>query len=63
MRTVRRRVADLMIELGTDTRFPAGVEAAPSGWLRTQPTTDQAGGSTKWYAAAWTCHERCRSGP
>ena len=28
LRTVRRRVADLMIELGADTRFQAGVEAA-----------------------------------
>jgi DNA-binding CsgD family transcriptional regulator len=33
LRTVRRRVADLMIELGVDTRFQAGVEAARRGWL------------------------------
>ncbi len=33
LRTVRRRVADLMIELGADTRFQAGVEAARRGWL------------------------------
>lgn len=33
LRTVRRRVADLMAELGADTRFQAGVEAARRGWL------------------------------
>ncbi|WP_395690589.1 helix-turn-helix domain-containing protein [Nocardioides sp.] len=33
LRTVRRRVADLMSELGADTRFQAGVEAARRGWL------------------------------
>lgn len=33
LRTVRRRVADLMIELGVETRFQAGVEAARRGWL------------------------------
>ncbi len=33
LRTVRRRVSDLMIELGADTRFQAGVEAARRGWL------------------------------
>ena len=33
LRTVRRRVADLMIELGVDTRFQAGAEAARRGWL------------------------------
>lgn len=33
LRTVRRRVAELLIELGVDTRFQAGVEAARRGWL------------------------------
>jgi len=33
LRTVRRRVADLMVELGADSRFQAGVEAARRGWL------------------------------
>jgi DNA-binding CsgD family transcriptional regulator len=33
LRTVRRRVADLMAELGADSRFQAGVEAARRGWL------------------------------
>lgn len=33
LRTVRRRIAELMIELGVDTRFQAGVEAARRGWL------------------------------
>lgn len=33
LRTVRRRVADLMTELGADSRFQAGVEAARRGWL------------------------------
>ncbi len=33
LRTVRRRVASLMIELGADTRFQAGVEAVRRGWL------------------------------
>jgi DNA-binding CsgD family transcriptional regulator len=33
LRTVRRRVADLMIELGADTRFQAGAEATRRGWL------------------------------
>lgn len=33
LRTVRRRIADVMIELGADTRFQAGVEAARRGWL------------------------------
>lgn len=33
LRTVRRRVASLMSELGVDTRFQAGVEAVRRGWL------------------------------
>jgi hypothetical protein len=33
LRTVRRRVSDLMIELGADTRFQAGTEAVRRGWL------------------------------
>ena len=33
LRTVRRRVAHLLIELGVDSRFQAGVEAARRGWL------------------------------
>ena len=33
LRTVRRRVADLMDELGADSRFQAGVEAVRRGWL------------------------------
>ena len=33
LRTVRRRVADLMTELGADSRFQAGVEAGRRGWL------------------------------
>lgn len=33
LRTARRRVADLMTELGVDTRFQAGVEAVRRGWL------------------------------
>ena len=33
LRTVRRRIAALMIELGVDTRFQAGVEAVRRGWL------------------------------
>ena len=33
LRTVRRRVADLMLELGADSRFQAGVEAARRGWI------------------------------
>lgn len=33
LRTVRRRVAELMSELGADSRFQAGVEAARRGWL------------------------------
>ncbi|CAB4699112.1 unannotated protein [freshwater metagenome] len=33
LRTVRRRVADMMTELGADTRFQAGVEAARRGWI------------------------------
>ena len=33
LRTVRRRVAALMSELGVDTRFQAGVEAVRRGWL------------------------------
>jgi len=33
LRTVRRRVADLLIERGVDTRFQAGVEAVRRGWL------------------------------
>lgn len=35
LRTVRRRISDLMIELGADTRFQAGAEAARRGWLDT----------------------------
>lgn len=33
LRTVRRRVADLMSDLGADSRFQAGVEAAKRGWI------------------------------
>jgi len=33
LRTVRRRIAELMVELGVDTRFQAGVEAVRRGWL------------------------------
>jgi len=33
LRTVRRRVSDLMTELGSDSRFQAGVEATRRGWL------------------------------
>jgi DNA-binding CsgD family transcriptional regulator len=33
LRTVRRRIAALMTELGVDTRFQAGVEAVRRGWL------------------------------
>jgi DNA-binding NarL/FixJ family response regulator len=33
LRTVRRRVADLMAELNASTRFVAGVEAVRRGWL------------------------------
>lgn len=33
LRTVRRRVADLMLDLGVETRFQAGVEAVRAGWL------------------------------
>jgi hypothetical protein len=33
VRTVRRRVADLLEDLGADSRFQAGVEAARRGWL------------------------------
>jgi hypothetical protein len=30
---VRRRIADIMVELGADSRFQAGAEAARRGWL------------------------------
>ena len=33
LRTVRRRVAHLLDDLGVDTRFQAGVEAVRRGWL------------------------------
>lgn len=33
LRTVRRRVADILTELGADTRFQAGAEAVRRGWL------------------------------
>lgn len=33
LRTVRRRVAAMMAELGVDSRFQAGVEAVRRGWL------------------------------
>jgi DNA-binding CsgD family transcriptional regulator len=33
LRTVRRRVADVMTELGASSRFQAGVEAVRRGWL------------------------------
>lgn len=33
LRTVRRRISQLMIELGADTRFQAGAEAVRRGWL------------------------------
>ena len=33
LRTVRRRIADIQIELGVDSRFQTGVEAVRRGWL------------------------------
>ncbi len=33
LRTVRRRVAEIMAELGADSRFQAGVEAVRRGWV------------------------------
>ena len=33
LRTVRRRIADIMDELGAESRFQAGVEAVRRGWL------------------------------
>ena len=33
LRTVRRRIAELMTDLGVDTRFQAGAEAVRRGWL------------------------------
>ena len=33
LRTVRRRIAALLADLGVDTRFQAGMEAARRGWL------------------------------
>jgi len=33
LRTVRRRIASIMAELGVDSRFQAGVEAVRRGWL------------------------------
>jgi len=33
LRTVRRRIAGIMTELGVDSRFQAGVEAVRRGWL------------------------------
>lgn len=33
LRTVRRRVADTLAELGVDSRFQAGMEAVRRGWL------------------------------
>lgn len=33
LRTVRRRVADVMTELGAESRFQAGVEAGKRGWI------------------------------
>lgn len=33
LRTVRRRVAEIMEELGVDSRFQAGVEAVRRGWI------------------------------
>ena len=33
VRTVRRRVAELLDELGADSRFQAGAEAVRRGWL------------------------------
>ena len=33
LRTVRRRIAALMLELGVESRFQAGVEAARRGWI------------------------------
>ena len=33
LRTVRRRIAELMSDLGADSRFQAGVEAARRGWI------------------------------
>jgi DNA-binding CsgD family transcriptional regulator len=33
LRTVRRRIAEVLVELGAESRFQAGVEAVRRGWL------------------------------
>lgn len=33
VRTIRRRVAELMLELGAESRFQAGIRAAQRGWI------------------------------
>jgi DNA-binding CsgD family transcriptional regulator len=33
VRTVRRRIATLLVELGADSRFQAGAEAVRRGWI------------------------------
>lgn len=33
LRTVRRRIAEMMLELGVETRFQAGIEAVRRGWI------------------------------
>ncbi len=33
VRSLRRRSHDLLVELGADNRFQAGVEAARRGWV------------------------------
>ena len=65
LRTVRRRVAGLLIELGVDSRFQAGVEAVRRRLALPSLTLGAAdfAGRTMEYAAGSTCQVRCRSGP
>lgn len=43
--TARRRITRMLEELGADTRFQAGVQAAIRGWLQPHPDPDgEAGG-------------------
>ena len=74
LRTVRRRVADLLIELGVDSRFQAGCGGGPAGLAVGPARSGFRDGAARppqppVRAGPWstppgsTCQVRCRSGP
>ncbi|MFG2483685.1 hypothetical protein ACGFSI_13125 [Streptomyces virginiae] len=54
--TARRRITRMLEELGADTRFQAGVQAAIRGWLQPHPDPDgEAGGPGGHFTGSGAC--------